>query len=76
MASHNIMRVVPFISAKSGLPSNETTYAELLQNAGYKTALIGLYVINDPTCNFIVSFHADIRLIAAHQDSTTLQCYS
>ncbi|XP_072024020.1 steryl-sulfatase-like isoform X2 [Amphiura filiformis] len=45
MASRNIMRIVPFLSAKAGLPPNETTYAEMLQEAGYATALVGKWHI-------------------------------
>ena len=38
------MRIVPFLSSKTGLPSNETTYAEMLKEEGYATALIGTYI--------------------------------
>ena len=30
-----------FLAQKSGLLTNETTFAKILQNNGYKTALIG-----------------------------------
>ncbi|XP_071507376.1 steryl-sulfatase-like [Diadema antillarum] len=41
MCSYHIMRVISFISAPAGLPSNETTIAELAKTVGYSTGLIG-----------------------------------
>ena len=41
MASYHIMRVISFISAPAGLPSNETTIAEMVKDVGYSTALVG-----------------------------------
>ncbi|XP_038071663.1 steryl-sulfatase-like [Patiria miniata] len=41
MGSRHIMRVFTFLSAKAGLPSNETTIAELLKESGYSTGLVG-----------------------------------
>ncbi len=35
------VRVFLFSSSRGGLPSNETTVAELLKGSGYATALIG-----------------------------------
>ena len=35
------MRVFTFLSAKAGLPSSETTIAEVLKDTGYATALVG-----------------------------------
>nr|XP_054758185.1 steryl-sulfatase-like [Lytechinus pictus] len=41
MTSFHLMRVISFISAPAGLPSNETTIAEVAKDVGYSTALIG-----------------------------------
>ncbi|XP_071963008.1 steryl-sulfatase-like isoform X1 [Antedon mediterranea] len=41
MVAYSIIRVVSFVSAKAGLPANETTIAELAQSMSYNTALIG-----------------------------------
>ncbi|XP_071784301.1 steryl-sulfatase-like [Asterias amurensis] len=41
MGSRHIMRVFTFLSAKAGLPSSETTIAEVLKAIGYSTALVG-----------------------------------
>ncbi|XP_015448176.1 arylsulfatase H [Pteropus alecto] len=34
-------RALPWLGASAGLPSNETTFAELLQRCGYRTGLVG-----------------------------------
>ncbi|XP_038075780.1 steryl-sulfatase-like [Patiria miniata] len=41
MGAEGRMRVFIYISARGGVPSNETTVAELLKDAGYATAMIG-----------------------------------
>lgn len=41
MASPNRNRVFFFVASSGGLPFNETTFAETLQNNNYSTALIG-----------------------------------
>lgn len=37
-------RALPWLGASAGLPSNETTFAELLQRCGYRTGLVGTAV--------------------------------
>ncbi|CAH1247517.1 STS [Branchiostoma lanceolatum] len=41
MAPSGQMRVVPFLASPGGLPANETTFATVLKQAGYDTALVG-----------------------------------
>ncbi|XP_035666553.1 steryl-sulfatase-like [Branchiostoma floridae] len=41
MAAHHGIRYLPNIASTGGLPPNETTFATLLKQAGYATALIG-----------------------------------
>ncbi|XP_027623772.1 arylsulfatase F [Tupaia chinensis] len=41
MVSDNLDRVVESLGVPAGLPRNETTFAALLKNQGYSTALIG-----------------------------------
>ncbi|XP_077991061.1 steryl-sulfatase-like [Glandiceps talaboti] len=41
MLGYGRFRMIPFLAATAGLPSNETTFAEELRQVGYKTALIG-----------------------------------
>ncbi|XP_022103822.1 steryl-sulfatase-like [Acanthaster planci] len=41
MGAEGRMRVFVYLSARGGIPSNETTMAELLKEVGYSTALIG-----------------------------------
>ncbi|XP_070578358.1 steryl-sulfatase-like [Ptychodera flava] len=41
MLAYGRLRMVPFLAATAGLPSNETTFAESLKDVGYRTALIG-----------------------------------
>lgn len=41
MASHHVVRVLPFAACVAGLPPNETTFAEVAKSHGYSTALIG-----------------------------------
>ena len=43
IASDDLFPVFIFLAQASGLPTNETTFAEVLQNNGYKTGLIGTY---------------------------------
>ncbi|XP_006903244.1 PREDICTED: arylsulfatase H [Elephantulus edwardii] len=37
----NLNRVLPWLGGSGGLPTNETTFAKLLQHRGYRTGLIG-----------------------------------
>nr|XP_012629347.2 arylsulfatase H [Microcebus murinus] len=42
MASpYNLNRAFPWLGGSGGLPTNETTFAKLLQHQGYRTGLIG-----------------------------------
>ncbi|CAH1253157.1 STS [Branchiostoma lanceolatum] len=41
MAANHGLRFLPTIASTGGLPANETTFATLLKQAGYATALIG-----------------------------------
>ncbi|KAK6182086.1 hypothetical protein SNE40_009850 [Patella caerulea] len=41
MAARGFARVTLFVAASGGLPTSETTFAELAKTAGYKTALLG-----------------------------------
>lgn len=41
MASHHVGRVILFVPSESGIPQNETTFAEVAQKNGYATALVG-----------------------------------
>ncbi|XP_035659712.1 steryl-sulfatase-like, partial [Branchiostoma floridae] len=41
MAPSGQMRVIPFLASPGGLPANETTFATILKQAGYDTALVG-----------------------------------
>ena len=37
----NLNRVLTWLGGSGGLPTNETTFAKLLQHRGYRTGLIG-----------------------------------
>uniref|UniRef100_A0ABM0MX51 Steryl-sulfatase-like n=1 Tax=Saccoglossus kowalevskii TaxID=10224 RepID=A0ABM0MX51_SACKO len=41
MLGYGRLRMVPFLAATAGLPPNETTFAEVLKDVGYKTGLVG-----------------------------------
>ena len=42
MVPTHLLRVNLFTSSISGIPENETTFAEMAKEEGYKTALIGI----------------------------------
>jgi arylsulfatase A-like enzyme len=45
MASRSLIGVFIFTACSGGLPTNEITFAKLLKNQGYSTALIGMGVL-------------------------------
>ena len=49
MASGQRVGVIPWVASPGGLAANETTFAKLLQKAGYKTALIGKEIMSQYT---------------------------
>ncbi|XP_015282001.1 PREDICTED: arylsulfatase H-like [Gekko japonicus] len=53
MASSNTQRVLYWTAGSGGLPTNETTFAKLLQQRGYITGLIGKWHqgLNCESCN-------------------------
>lgn len=44
MVSSNGYRVLQWTAASGGFPTNETTFAKILQDKGYATGLIGMYI--------------------------------
>lgn len=60
VSPYNLNRALTWLGGSGGLPTNETTFAKLLQHRGYRTGLIGMAPElcswkRDPAASVIVS---------------------